>query len=441
MRIAVFGLGYVGTVTSACLALAGHRVMGIDVDRAKVTRLRRGLSPVAEQGLDAAIAEVVGNGNLVVRGDIGDAVGSADASFIVVGTPTDRKGQVDVRAVLSVADDIGQRLRKTDGYHLVVVRSTVPPGTTAEVARRVADASGRVVGEGFGICMNPEFLREGTALEDFRNPPYTVIGELDTRSGALLQSIYESIPGIEGQLYHVGLREAEMIKYANNCFHAMKICFANEIGRLCREAGVNGHRVMELVGADRKLNLSSYYLRPGFAYGGSCLPKDTRAILEFGRKLDVALPVVAAAISSNDAHLEYAATRIRALKGSRIAVIGLTFKEGTDDLRASPSLRLIEKLAESGVGIRAFDSHIRMGEELLGENRRILERAKKQLGEFLASSLAEVVEWADTLVLTSDGELQLSRCRTTLREEQAVIRLEPKAFDAAAFQGKTEDLV
>ncbi|MCJ7646138.1 nucleotide sugar dehydrogenase, partial [bacterium] len=288
MRISVFGLGYVGCVSAACLARDGHKVMGVDINQNKVDIINSGRSPVVEKDIDEIIKEVVKSQKLIATTDVKEAVGNSEISMICVGTPSNDNGSLDLKYVKRVCVEIGTGLREKDEYHVVVVRSTMLPSSVEEELIPILEkTSGKKAGVDFGVCMNPEFMREGSSVYDFYHPPMTVIGELDKRSGGIVEEIYANI---DAPVVRTAIRVAEMIKYVSNAFHGLKVCFANEIGNICKKLGIDSHEVMEIFCMDKKLSLSPYYLKPGFAFGGSCLPKDLRALLYRGRREDLRLP-------------------------------------------------------------------------------------------------------------------------------------------------------
>lgn len=423
MRISVFGLGYVGTISAVCLARAGHEVIGVDTDEEKVERIAAGRPPVHETGLAPLLEEVVHLQRFKATGDGRRAVLDSEVSLVAVGTPSGIQGDVDLGAVERVAETIGSALQEKTEYHLLVVRSTVPPGTTEGLATVLERRTGKRAGAEFGVCMNPEFLREGSALADFYSPPYTVIGEYDAGSGERLKKIYESIAGLEGEIRRVDLRTAEMLKYANNSLHAVKVSFANEMARLCDCNGVDATTLMDLVSADRKLNLSPYYLRPGFAFGGSCLPKDTRAAIGMGRRAGMDLPLLEAAITSNDAHIQQAAVRISRYGMRRIGILGITFKADTDDLRESPVLRLVEILGRGGCEISVFDPRIASGKGLLGANRELLDNLVSSGRVLLLGGVEELINGADLVVVGVGAGETVERLSALVHEEQALFDL------------------
>ncbi len=354
--VSVVGLGYVGAVSTACLAALGHRVVGVDVDAEKVAAIAAGRAPIHEAGLGALLAEGVGAGLVSATQNLARAVAETDVTFVSVGTPTAADGGCDDRYIRAAARGIGAGLRDKADFHVVVMRCSVPPGTTMKVmVPEIEAASGKVAGLDFGVCFNPEFLREGVAVEDFNAPPKTVIGATDDRSAAILARIYAPV---DPNPILTTIEVAEMVKYVDNVWHATKVVFANEVGRLCKPLEVDSHAVMDIFVTDTKLNLSPYYLRPGFAYGGSCLPKEVRAVAHIARGLGVELPLIDSLERSNAAQIAEALRMLRATGARRVAVLGLAFKPGTDDLRESPILEVIAALMDAGVEIVAHDPAI-----------------------------------------------------------------------------------
>lgn len=397
MKIMVWGMGYVGTVTAACLAKFGHTVVGVEPQSAKVDALNAGHSAVREPGLDELVAACVSTGRLSAVSEGSSHVSGAAVSFICVGTPSAADGSQTDRFVRSVAEQIGRGLRSSSGYHTVVLRSTVFPGTTRSVlVPLLEEHSGRRAGRDFGVANNPEFLREASALADFEAPPYTVVGEWDARSGAAVEALYTDV---RASLHRVSLEEAELLKLTNNAFHALKIGFANELGRLCERLDIDSQHLMDLVCADTKLNISSAYLRPGFAFGGSCLPKDLRSITFNARRLGLELPILEAILPSNQVHIEAARVKVHELGARRVAVLGLSFKAGTDDLRESPVLSLVRGLWQDGVDVVVHDPDVQL-DRMLGSNREYLERQLPQIAGILRPDLADAVAGRDAVVVT-----------------------------------------
>jgi GDP-mannose 6-dehydrogenase len=396
----VFGLGYVGSVSAAALARIGHDVVGVDSNSAKVDIVTSGSAPVLEPGLADLVREQVGARRLTATTDGESAVMDADVVLVCVGTPSRSNGSTATDALERVADTIGRGLRQRSraGRRTVVVRSTSLPGTTEDVVAPIIErASGLTAGDGFGLAMNPEFLREGVSLEDFFAPPKTVIGQIDDASGDALVALYEAIPG---PVYRVPIRIAEMVKYADNAFHATKIAFANEIGALAKALGLDSHPVMEIFCADTKLNISPAYLKPGFAFGGSCLPKDLRALVHAGRRLDLTLPLLESVLTSNERHLQRVVDAIVESGLRRVGLFGLSFKPGTDDLRESPLVELAERLLGKGFDIRIYDPAVALS-RLVGANRDYVEQHIPHLSRLLASSAEEALEHCEVCVVGS----------------------------------------
>jgi GDP-mannose 6-dehydrogenase len=398
VRIAVFGLGYVGCVSAACFARRGHTVVGVDVNTDKVGMMSEGRSPVLEPGLPELVAEQVATGRLTATMDAGRALAEAELSVICVGTPSTRSGAQDLDALERVAESIGQHLPRAGPRHTVVIRSTVLPGTTENIVLpRVSRGSRREPGATLGVAVNPEFLREGSAIADFDAPPKTVIGELDGESGDAVAALYD---GIDAPLFRVPLRIAELAKFADNAFHALKIAFANEIGVLARESGIDSYELMSLFVADRKLNISDAYLRPGFAFGGSCLPKDLRALIHTARRADLDLPLLESILPANERHLERTLDVVLALGRRRVGMLGLAFKPGVDDLRESPLVELAERLIGKGYELKIYDRAVSVS-RLVGANREYMLEHLPHLSELLVESPTEVLEHAEVCIVGS----------------------------------------
>ncbi len=396
MRVAVFGLGYVGSVSAACLAHLGHKVVGVDVALAKVEQINAGQSPIGEPAMVELVEAVVKSGNLRATISVEEAISQSDVSLVCVGTPSLANGDVDLRQLDKVCDEIGAALASTYDYHVVAIRSTVPPRTIeSRVVPALEAASGRHVGPDIGVCSNPEFLREGSVVDGFLHPPFTLIGELDSRAGDVLAELYE---GLGCPVHRATPDAALMVKYASNAFHALKISFANEIGNLCRQLRVDSHQVMGIFCEDTQLNISRAYLRPGYAYGGSCLPKDLRALVHLSRQHDLELPVMEAIARSNERQARRGVELVLATGRKRVGVVGLTFKTGTDDLRESPMVYLVETLLGKGYELRIYDPNISLA-RLTGANRRYVERAIPHISRLLRDSLDEVLAESDVLVL------------------------------------------
>ena len=396
MRVSVFGLGYVGAVSCGCFANDGFEVIGVDLNPTKVGMMNEGRSPIVEEKIGDLLATAVRNGRLRATTDVGEAVLASDISVVSVGTPSSANGRISLDAVERVSEEIGRALARKRERHLVVVRSTVLPGSVrTTVVPALERASGRRLGDGFGVCFNPEFLREGSSVEDHYNPPYTLIGSWERRDGEQAAALYAKVAA---PVHHVTVETAETVKYACNAFHALKITFANEIGILAQACGVDSHAVMSLVCADTKLNISARYLMPGFAFGGSCLPKDLRALLYRAREADVELPMTRAILSSNRQQIDRAIDMVVALKRRRVAMLGISFKAGTDDLRESPLVMLTEALIGKGLDVRIYDNEVSLA-RLVGANKEYIEREIPHIASLLVNDLAAVVDHGDVLIV------------------------------------------
>jgi GDP-mannose 6-dehydrogenase len=419
MRVSVFGLGYVGSVSAASFAADGHDVVGVDVNDAKVQAINEGRSPIVEPGLNELLHDVTVTGRLRATTDTAAAVHDTDLSLVCVGTPSRRNGSLDLTYLGRVCDQIGAALREKSSYHVVVIRSTVLPGTTHEhVIPRLEAASGKRYGDGFGVSVNPEFLREGTALRDFREPPLTLVGHNHAYDAAPTKALYDSI---DAPLYSVGIRVAEMMKYASNAWHGVKIVFANEIGNLCKRVGIDSHEVMDIFCRDAKLNLSPYYLRPGFAFGGSCLPKDIRALQYRAREADLDVPLLNAVLGSNRLQVQHAIDRIEETGRKRVGLLGFSFKAGTDDLRESPMVVLAEALLGKGYSLAIYDRNVSLA-RLVGANRQYIEEQIPHLSRLLCESVDEVIETSEAIVI-GNASAEFSEAVMRCREDQIVIDL------------------
>jgi GDP-mannose 6-dehydrogenase len=401
MRVTVFGLGYVGCVSAACLVRSGHSVVGVDVNPLKVEQINAGVSPVIEPGLDQLIAEGRRSGGLAATQDGRAAVESSDVSLVCVGTPSNQNGSLDHRQVEKVCAEIASALASIGRRHVVVVRSTVLPGTAEGcLIPLLEEHSGRQAGRDFGFCVNPEFLREGSALVDYHSPSYVVIGQLDPGSGDVVEELYG---GIHAPVMRMTVREGEMLKYVSNAFHALKVGFANEIGTLCKLHGIDGQALMDAFCRDRTLNISRAYLRPGFAFGGSCLPKDVRALLHRAKEQDVESPILTAVLESNRHHFLRAVSLVEQSGLRRVGILGLSFKAGTDDVRESPTVALIETLLGRGYEVVIYDEKIDPN-RLVGENKASLDRDLPHIAGHMASSVEEVIERSEVIVVANGSE-------------------------------------
>jgi GDP-mannose 6-dehydrogenase len=395
LAVSVFGLGYVGCVSAACLASRGHAVVGVDVNPQKTDFLRQGIAPVVEERIGELTSSMVTAGRLTVADDSKTAVLSTDISIVCVGTPSAPGGGLSTGYLERVSDEIGTALATKNGWHVVVFRSTMVPGTCAKVLIPLLErASGKRVGIDFGVCVNPEFLREGSSVWDFENPPKTVVGESDSRSGAEVLSLYE---GLGGPRFRVPIPVAEMTKYVDNSFHALKVVFGNEIGAVCAALGIDSHAVMDIFLADTKLNISPAYLRPGFAFGGSCLPKDVRALNHTARQNDLDLPVLANVLASNETQVRRAVDIVMSLGRRKVGIFGLSFKAGTDDLRESPMVELAERLIGKGHDVRIYDAQVALS-RLIGANRAYIEERLPHIGELLTSDIDDVLAHGEVFI-------------------------------------------
>ncbi len=401
MDISIFGLGYVGTVCGVCLAKNGHNIVGVDVSDHKIQLINDGLPPIVEAGLTELIQQVVQEKKLSASKDHRSAVLDSDISIVCVGTPSRSDGSLDTQYLEQVCDQIGKALKDKDDYHLVVIRSTVLPGTVmGELLPILESASGKKVGVDFGLAMNPEFLRESTAIEDFYDPEMTVIGEFDKRSGDILESIYE---GIDSPVMRNTIEIAEMIKYTCNVWHATKVAFGNEIGSISKEIGIDGREVMDIVCKDKKLNISSYYMRPGFAFGGSCLPKDVRALTHLGRQLGVKTPVISNLMHSNESHVDNGFKIVSAAGKKKIGFLGISFKAGTDDLRESPLVELVERLHGKGYEVKIYDKNVDYA-RLHGANKDYIENVIPHVAGLLEQDIEQVIDHAEVIVVGNSSE-------------------------------------
>ncbi len=401
MTLSVFGLGYVGCVSAACLAKEGHIVIGVDVNAGKVEMINTGTSPIVEAGLGELLSEVVQSNRLSATTDAASAVRDSDVSLVCVGTPSNQNGSLDLSYVVRVCEEIGAALKDKSERHVIVMRSTMLPGTIENVVIPALEkSSGKHAGKDFGVCINPEFLREGSSLKDFYAPPFTLIGSDDEETASILRAIYTSI---DAPLFVTPVKTAEMVKYVCNCFHALKVGFANEIGNICKTLGIDSHEVMDIFCQDTKLNLSPYYLKPGFAFGGSCLPKDLRAINYKARQMDVEAPILSAILPSNRQQVERAVEMVLATGKKRVGVLGFSFKAGTDDLRESPMVALIETLIGKGLQLRIYDRDVSLA-RLFGANKEYIERQIPHISQLMRASIEEVLDSSDVIVIGNKAD-------------------------------------
>jgi len=419
LKISIFGLGYVGTVSAGCLANDGHEVVGVDPLLTKVDLINAGRSPIVEAGLGPIVASAVNEGRLRATCDQNQAIQETDLSFVCVGTPSQPNGNLDSSSVRRVCELIGAALKEKQTRHTIVIRSTILPGTMRKVVIPVLEQqSGKKAGVDFGVCNNPEFLREGSAVSDFKSPPKTVIGEVDEQSGDILASLYQNL---NAPLIRTDVETAEMIKYVDNSWHALKIGFANEIGNLCDSFGVDPGEVMDIFCQDKKLNISPAYLKPGFAFGGSCLPKDLRALSYQAKAHDLQLPILNSILPSNEMQIARGVQLVTDSGNSRIGVFGFSFKAGTDDLRESPVIEVIERLIGKGYDLRIYDRNVNVA-KLVGANRDFILNRIPHISRLMVGEIGEVLEHAQTVVIgNNDPDFQAVPGR--LRHDQTLIDL------------------
>ena len=417
MRISVFGLGYVGTVCSACLAQRGHSVVGVDKVEAKVDLIQSGRAPIIEPAIDDLVKQNVDAKRLVATLDVDEAVSSTDMSIVCVGTPSQSNGALSLAAIEKVSAEIGQAIRAKSTRHDVVIRSTVVPGTTRKIiAPKLIEASGIMPGNGLGIAFNPEFLREGSSVADFNTPSKTIVGALDEATAANVMSLYGDLTGAK---VITEIETAELVKYVDNAWHALKVAFANEIGVIASSLDIDSREVMSIFFEDKRLNISTAYLRPGFAFGGSCLPKDLRALTYLGRKLDLSLPVLDHILESNKMVIERGFEWIVSQRKKRIAFLGISFKTATDDLRDSPFVELVERLVGKGYEVRIFDANVRLS-QLIGANKDYLMDVLPHITDLIVPNIADAIEWGEVVVITT-GDPVYRAGLTKARPEQIVL--------------------
>ena len=416
-RVSIFGLGYVGSVTAACLASKGHTVVGVDLSASKAEQLNAGRSPIVEPLIAELAEEAHKSSRLRATTDSAAAVMETDISFLCVGTPSLRSGKLDLGHVEPVCREIGKVLRDKHAFHLVVLRSTVLPGTAEGIViPALEQTSGKRLGKDFGVCVNPEFMREGTAVKDFLEPSMTIIGAAEAGHAAWLRELYAWAPG---QFFETSFRSAEMVKYVCNAWHALKVAFANEVGTLAKELKVDAEAVTKIFTADDKLNISPTYLKPGFAFGGSCLPKDVRALTYRAKELDLKLPLFESIMPSNDAHLKRAMDMVLQKGKKKIAILGLSFKAATDDLRESPQVQLVKHLLGEGCNVKIWDDNVSLG-RLIGSNRDYIEKTIPHIGSLLENDLSEILKNAEVVIVATRG-ISREELQQHLRSEQIVL--------------------
>lgn len=416
MNISIFGLGYVGCVGMGCLAKQGHHVVGVDVSEEKIRLISQGIPTIVEKDIDTLIGEAHKKGLISATKDYIDAVLSTDVTFICVGTPSADNGHLDLQYIYATAKEIGEALRKKDSFHVVVIRSTVFPGTNEKVGSIIEKESGKKVNEDFAIVSNPEFLREGSAVKDYLNPPLTVIGTFSSRAEKIMREIY-SFTSTPVEVVPIGV--AEMIKYVNNSYHALKVVFANEVGSVCKKVGVDAHEVMRIFCMDKMLNISPYYFKPGFAYGGSCLPKDLKGLKTLAHDLYLDTPILNAISESNSQLIRKEIAEIEGLGKKRIGILGLSFKTGTDDMRNSPIINIIEALHGKGYDLRIFDKNVSLS-RIIGKNKSVVEERMPHISSMLKDDIEAITNWAEVIIIANNDPLFTG---ISVKEAQIIVDL------------------
>lgn len=432
MNLSIFGLGYVGCVSGACLAEIGHRVVGVDPNKVKVDMINQGRSPIIEKEIDEILKKVVKSKKLIATSNWYKAVDETDLALICVGTPYSSNGDINLNFIKTVSEHIGSTLRNKKNYFVVVVRSTVLPETVEKTVIPLLEKySGKSVGTDFGVCMNPEFLREGSSVYDFYHPPKIVIGEYDKRSGDAIVELYKQI---EVPLVRTQIKIAEMIKYADNSFHALKVTFANEIGNICKELTIDSHKVMDIFCLDDKLNLSPYYLKPGFAFGGSCLPKDLRAITYKSKTLDIDTLVLNSILDSNKKQIQKVVNKLLEYKGRKLGFLGLSFKGGTDDLRESPIVEVIETMLGKGFNIKIYDRYVLVA-RLMGANKVYIEKEISHISSLMCSNIEHLIHNSDVIIVGNKVD-EFKEALKMVKENQVVIDLVRIVNDSSNIKGE-----
>ena len=419
-RISIFGLGYVGAVSLACLARDGHRVTGVDIDPVKLELIRSRKSPILEEGIQELMRDVVTSGRVAVTNDAAQAIRDTEISFVCVGTPSAPNGNQDLTAILRLCEQIGLALKDKDEFHTIVIRSTVQPGTVEDKIEPILERhSGKKAGVDFGVCFQPEFLREGSSIRDYDHPPYTIVGG---NCEAAVNAVREIFQHLDTRFMVTNIRVAEALKMSCNAFHALKITFANEIGRVSQALNIDAHEVMRLVCADKRLNISPAYLKPGFAFGGSCLPKDLRALTNIARQNDIVLPMLSSLLASNRVHIDHAVDKILKLGRPKVGMLGLSFKTGTDDLRESPLVLVAKRLLGEGCELRIFDPEVQLS-RLLGANRSYIDANIPHLGSLLCASIDEMIGPSDVILVGLQQSALNDALQALVQPRQTVIDL------------------
>lgn len=420
MNISIFGLGYVGAVSLACLARDGHKVIGVDIDPVKLALIQDGKSPVIEEGMPELMADVVSRQLVQISQDVEASLLQTELSFICVGTPSQPNGSQDQTAVLRLAEQLGKALAKKTSYHTIVFRSTLLPGTVEGVLKTLLEQhSGKKDGVDFDICFQPEFLREGSSIKDYDNPPFTIVGANSERAHAVMQQMFGHLPG---EYKKTDVKTAETVKYFCNIFHALKITFANEVARLCDGLAVDPFKVMDLVCADKQLNISTAYLKPGFAFGGSCLPKDLRAMQYVAKQADIEIPMLGHVLASNAVHLQQACQKILATGQRKIGMVGLSFKSGTDDLRESPLVDLAEFLIGKGKLLNIFDPEVSIS-KLIGANKKYIEESIPHIGDLMTTDIDALLADNPVIVLGLNDKALVAEVCAKLTADHTLIDL------------------
>jgi len=433
MNISIFGLGYVGSVGLACLAQLGHKVVGVDTNELKVRFINQGQSPIVEKDLETLILEQHKKGSIRAITSAAEAVHQTEVSFICVGTPSTSEGHLNLDGIFRVSSEIAKGIRAKTGFHVIAIRSTVLPGTNAKISDILQQESGKIPGKDFAVVSNPEFLREGTAIKDYYDPPLTLIGSLSDRAIEMMKEVYS---GINAPLVTTDIKVAEMIKYVNNAFHALKVSFANEIGSICKKLGIDSHELMRIFCMDTRLNISPYYLKPGFAYGGSCLPKDLKALCTLAHDLYLKCSVIESIDTSNELQKEMTLKKIISYGKQKIGFLGLSFKEGTDDLRNSPIVDVIEKLLGKGFDVRIYDRNVHLS-QLMGANREFIIEKIPLISRFITNTIKEVVDHADLMVVVNKDK-EYKDILTEISPEKLVfdlVRINGLALKTSNYEG------
>lgn len=436
-KISVFGAGYVGSVSGGCLAKLGHKVILVDIDKVKTDLINSGKSPIIEPGLNELLAEGIQKGLIEATQSTETAIMNTNVSFICVGTPCTKQGCLDLSHVYGVVHEIAKTIAKKKEYHVITVRSTVLPGTVDACIDIIEKATGKKNGVDFSFCSNPEFLREGTAIKDYFNPPYTLIGANDEKSLQIMKNVYKDI---DAPIYNAEVKVAEILKYINNSFHALKVAFGNEVGLIAKNFGIDSHKLIDIFVKDTKLNISPYYLKPGFAFGGSCLPKDLKALCYYAKTQDIDVPVLSHVMESNEHHIQAGIDMVLATRKKKIGIIGLSFKSDTDDLRESPMVRLVETLLGKGFKIQIYDKNVSLA-RIRGANKTFLEHHIPHISELIVESdkFDDMVDFAEVIIVgNKENELTERIKKAAVEKKKTVIdlvRIDPEMISGDHYQG------